>query len=74
MQVKVRLFATFRAGRFTEEQRTYPAGTSVADVMRELEIAEDQVGMLMFNNRHVTADQVLEDGSSLGIFPYVGGG
>ena len=32
MKIKVKLFATFRVGRFSAETREYPAGTLVAEV------------------------------------------
>ena len=74
MQVTVRLFATFRFGRFTEEKRDYPPGTRVAEVLEELQIREGEVGVIMLNNRHVDFDQSLSDATVLAIFPMVGGG
>ena len=74
MQITVKLFATFRVGRFVTQARQYPAGTRVADVIRDLEIPEGQIGMIMLNNRHAEPDQELHDGASLALFPLVGGG
>ncbi|MFB3814057.1 MAG: MoaD/ThiS family protein [Terriglobales bacterium] len=74
MQVTVKLFATFRHGRFATATQDCPPGTRVADVIRELQIPAGQVGMILLNNRHVEPEQCLEDGASLALFPFVGGG
>lgn len=74
MQVTVKLFATLRVGRFAEEAREYPQGTRIADVIRELGIAEKEIGMIMLNNRHAEPERQLSEGDSLALFPLVGGG
>ena len=74
MQIKVKLFASFRVGRFAVETRQYPPGTQIAAVIRELQIPEEQIGMIMLNHRHAEPDQQLNDGDNLSLFPLVGGG
>jgi molybdopterin converting factor small subunit len=74
MQITVKLFATFRVGRFAATTRQYPQGTLIAEVIRELQIPEAQIGMIMLNNRHAEPDQQLNDGDNLSLFPLVGGG
>ncbi len=74
MRITIKLFATFRIGRFAEVTRDYPAGTRIADIIGELHIPEKEVGMIMLNNRHAEPDQELHDGDSLALFPLVGGG
>jgi sulfur-carrier protein len=74
MQITVKLFATFRAGRFVSELREYPEGTRVADVVRELQISEPEIGMIMLNNRHAEMDHTLSTGENLALFPLLGGG
>ena len=74
MKITVKLFATFRLGRFDIETRDYPAGTRVGQVVDELELSRDKLGILMVNNRHVDLERVLVDGETLAIFPLVGGG
>ena len=74
MQVTVKLFANFRAGRFAEATRDYPPGIRVVDIIRELRIPEKEIGMIMLNNRHAESDQQLHDGDNLALFPLVGGG
>lgn len=74
MKITVKLFATFRLGRFDIEVRDYPAGTKVGQVVDELELSRDKLGILMVNSRHVDLERVLVDGETLAIFPLVGGG
>jgi sulfur carrier protein ThiS len=74
MQINVKLFATFRVGRFSKQKREYPPGTRVSGVIEDLQIPESQVGILMLRNRHISSDQELTDGADLSIFPFVGGG
>jgi sulfur-carrier protein len=74
MQITVKLFATFRIGRFVAENREYPPGTRIAAIIAQLQIPEAQIGMIMLNHRHAEPEQVLHDGDTLAIFPLVGGG
>jgi len=74
MQVTVKLFATFRIGRFNIEGRPYREGTTVGEIVDELEIPKGQLGILLVNSRHVGLEHVLHDGDTLAIFPLVGGG
>lgn len=74
MQITVKLFATFRLGRFAIEEREYPEGTRVRDIVEELALSEQELGILLINSRHVELDRVLTEGDTLAIFPLVGGG
>lgn len=74
MQVQVRLFATFRMGRFSEQMRDYPSGTSIRKVLEELAIEEKEIGAVFVDFKHAALDRELHDGARLGIFPMVGGG
>jgi len=74
MQITVKLFATFRNGRFAEVTKDYPLETRIVDIIRELGIPEKEIGMIMLNNRHAEPDQQLHDGDILALFPLVGGG
>lgn len=70
----VKLFAQFRQGRFKVEQRSYPAPLTTREILCELEISEEELGVLMINGRHAELEQPLCEGDSVGIFPLVGGG
>lgn len=74
MLITVKLFATFRQGRFKVEEREVPEGTTVAEILRSLDIAQEDVGTLFVKGRHVEPDRVLAVGDALAIFPLVGGG
>ncbi|MEN8189639.1 MAG: MoaD/ThiS family protein [Thermodesulfobacteriota bacterium] len=74
MQVTVKLFAYFRDNRFKEEGREYPKNTTVTDVVNELGIVADEIGITMINSRHCDQDAALKEGDILAIFPVVGGG
>ncbi|MCD6527542.1 MAG: MoaD/ThiS family protein [Desulfuromonas sp.] len=70
----VKLFAQFRVGRFKVEQRDYAEPLTTSQILVDLGIAEDELGVLMINGRHAELDQPLCQGDSIGIFPLVGGG
>lgn len=74
MNVTVKLFATFRTGRFGSEIRVYDPGTTVKSVIDELNLPEDDIGATLINGRHVEEDCELQEGDTLSIFPLVGGG
>jgi molybdopterin converting factor small subunit len=74
MKVTVKLFATFRIGRFGEQVRDYNPGTTVGEILNELSLPLDEIGATLINHRHVEEDQLLQDGDTLSIFPLVGGG
>ena len=76
IDVTVKLFAQYREGKFKVEQRRYPEGTTVNEVIAETGIAVDRypIGVMIINGRHVQEDHVLTDGDALALFPKVGGG
>jgi molybdopterin converting factor small subunit len=74
IKISVKLFASFRIGRFDREIREYPPATTVGDVVRDLKIPEAEVGILLLNFVHVNLHRQLADGDALSIFPRVGGG
>ncbi|MGA7827670.1 MAG: MoaD/ThiS family protein [Geobacteraceae bacterium] len=74
MQVTIKLFATFRTGRFGQETREYAPDTTVGDILNELKLPLDEIGATLINHIHVEEDQTLKDGDMLSIFPLVGGG
>lgn len=74
MRVKVKLFATFRKGRFKEEFFDYPEGTKVKDVIDMLKIPLKELGIIFINGKDASLDTELKEGDVLSIFPLVGGG
>lgn len=74
MRITVKLFASFRAGRFLRDEREVAAGTRVADVADGLDIALSEIGIIMINGRHADAEDELAEGATLSLFPLLGGG
>jgi sulfur-carrier protein len=74
MLITVKLFATFRQDRFDVQNREYPLGTTVGDIVKGLNLPEDKLGILMVNSRHVDLERELHEGEAVAIFPLVGGG
>lgn len=74
MKVEIRLFATFREGRFKKEVWELPEGTKVIDVLERLGIKPEEVAILLVNGLNVSFDHTLKDGDYISLFPPVGGG
>jgi len=74
MRVTVKLFAFFRDGRFKEEGREYSTGTVVGDIVDELGIGRDEVGVVMINSLQRSLQSPIADGDVVAIFPMIGGG
>jgi molybdopterin converting factor small subunit len=74
MKITIKLFASFRTGRFEIETVEYPAGTTVADVADSLKLPQSELGIMLVNSRHVKLERVLVEGDTLALFPLLGGG
>jgi molybdopterin converting factor small subunit len=72
--VKVKLFASFRDGRFIEKEWAYSEGLTVGRILEELAIDKKEVGVLLVNSRLTEPDYQLREGDTLSIFPLIGGG
>jgi molybdopterin converting factor small subunit len=72
--VTVKLFASFRTGRFDVKTADYPAGTTVGDVADGLTLPRAEVGIVLINSRHAELGRQLADGDTLALFPLLGGG
>jgi molybdopterin converting factor small subunit len=74
MRVTIKLFATLRQGRFSEEEREYPAGTTTGHIIEELGMSAEEAALIFVNGRHAKVEDELHDGDTLAVFPPVGGG
>jgi sulfur-carrier protein len=74
MVVTVRLFATLQQGRFIEAPRDYPLGASVAAIVQDLQITDEDIGVIFVNGRNAELDRVVSAGDVVSIFPPIGGG
>jgi molybdopterin synthase sulfur carrier subunit len=75
----VKLFATLRRVRpdLSLGQSfpvALPEGATIADLVSELGLPEEEVKLIFVNAHHRELDHVLADGDEVGIFPPVGGG
>ncbi|QNO15386.1 MoaD/ThiS family protein [Alkalicella caledoniensis] len=74
MQIKVKLFATFRINRHKEMVLDLKQGTTPKEVIESLDIPVKEVAIIMINGRHQKLDTILQDSDTLALFPPVGGG
>ena len=74
MNITVKLFASFRTGRFGEKNFDCPDACRISYVLQALGIAVSEVGVLLVNGRHGGVDHSLAPGDTLSIFPLIGGG
>lgn len=74
MRVTVKLFATFREGRFKVEERDFPEASRVLDVLEPLNIVPEEIAICLVNGRNVNEEHLLKDGDTIALFPPVGGG
>jgi len=74
MVVQVRLFATLRENRFKNKELEFPEASSLADLLQHLHIAAKEVGILLQNGRHASAESKLAPNDVVSVFPAIGGG
>ena len=74
MKVTVKLFATLRDGRGKILEKIYSEGTTIRDIIKDLNIEEKDVAILLKNGINTPMDVIPSDGDYLSIFPPVGGG
>jgi len=74
MRITVKLFASFRSGRFESAVWERPEGTTVGAIASELGIREDELGVVAVNARHVRPSHARADGDTCSLFPVIGGG
>ena len=72
--IDVRLFATFRENRFKQRQMVLPDTGCLSDLLRQLDIPAEQIGILLVNGHSAPSDSELNVGDVVSIFPALGGG
>jgi sulfur carrier protein ThiS len=70
VQVQVKLFVTKNRIQNVE----LPDGSDAKDLIHQLGIPLEEVGLLSVNKRQATLDQRLEEGDVIYIMPPIGGG
>ncbi len=74
MQITISLHGVFRINRFKLKTLSYPAGTTVEKVIDDLHIPAQLLGIILINERHSTAGELLQDGDKLMLLPLLEGG
>jgi molybdopterin synthase sulfur carrier subunit len=74
MEITVKLFASLREGRFKEQKQQQADGTTILNVVDQLNIPYSELGIIFLNGKHAQLETELKTGDVLAIFPPVGGG
>jgi sulfur carrier protein len=74
MVVEVRLFATFREGRFKEKELELPEESSIGDLLKCLKIPEKDAKIIIVNGLAVSVEHKLSNEDIVAVFPPVAGG
>ena len=72
IQVKVKLFLHLRKNQIQTVELT--DGSNAGDLVRQLGIRLEEVGVLSINDRQAMLDQQLKGGDIISIIPPIGGG
>ena len=74
MNINVKLIGLFQIGRFKQQDREYPADTKVLDIVEDLQLPQQHLGIVLINGVHDDIETVLTEGDHLVILPFVDGG
>jgi hypothetical protein len=74
MIVTIQLVGTFQINRFKETVREYPTAIRVREVVDELRIFKPLLGVVLINGVHAGVDDLLNDGDTLCLLPFIDGG
>jgi len=72
IQVQVKLFLHLRKNQIQTVELT--DGSNAGDLVRQLGIGLEEVGVLSINDRQAALDQQLKGGDIISIIPPIGGG
>ena len=74
VKVEVRLFATLRQGRGKTQLMEVKEDTTIADILKVLNIDENEVAIMLLNGKDGPSDRQVNDGDVISLFPPIGGG
>jgi sulfur carrier protein ThiS len=74
MKVTIKLVGIFCIGRFKEEVQECPVGTKVVEVIDDLQLSKDVLGIILINGVHAREQDTLSDGDRLSLLPILDGG
>ncbi|WDP92840.1 MAG: MoaD/ThiS family protein [Desulfobacter sp.] len=73
-RIDLKLFVTLAQYHPGEGRLEIENGTTVADLIKNCGIPEEEVKLIFINGRKAGAGDVIRDGDRVGLFPPVGGG
>lgn len=70
----IKLYGVFRIDRFKEKQLEFGAGICVDEVVEQLRLNRQLLGIILINDRHADINNTLADGDTLALLPILEGG
>jgi molybdopterin synthase sulfur carrier subunit len=74
MKITVKLVGVFCIGRFKKDVQEYPSGIKVVEVIDNLQLSKDVLGIILINGVHASEQDILKDGDKLSLLPLLDGG
>lgn len=74
MNIEVKLFASFRKNRWKSKHITIDRDTTIQEIIEQIKIKEEELGIVLVNGRHSDINTVLKSNDVLALFPPLGGG
>ncbi len=74
MKVEVKLSATLRKGQPGRQSIDLPDGSTVANLLAQLNLPRTAVAVVAVNMQYSAEDRVLQSGDEIAIYPPVAGG
>jgi sulfur carrier protein ThiS len=74
MRVRVSLYSALRIDRFAEAEVELPESATVKDLLKKLNLPQQDIGIVMVNARSGTFQQRLQPGDRITLIPPIGGG
>lgn len=70
----IRLYGVFRIDRFKEKRLEFAAGVRVDDIVEQLQLNRQLLGIVLINDKHQDVKTELADGDTLALLPILEGG
>jgi len=74
MIVNVKLVGLLKTGRFKQRELQCQEGSSIQEIVKQLELPEQHLGIILLNGFHVSTETRLEPDDKLVLLPFVDGG
>lgn len=74
MKITVKLVGVFQTNRFKTEVLDLPSGAKALNVIENLALPKDLIGIILINGVHAGKQDILKEADSLTILPLLDGG